>query len=128
MRLLLDTHTYLWAIQGGSSLSSMVIDLVEDPDNSLIISIASIWEIAIKLSLKKLELDFPFTEVASKIPESHGLTVLPITPEHLGTVADLDFHHRDPFDRLLVALCMIEHLPLVSRDRAFDGYEIERLW
>lgn len=132
MRCLLDTHTLLWAVDGSSQLSGTAHALLEDEDNNLFLSIASLWEIAIKLSSGKLRLGLPFLELATQKTAQYGVTVLAITPVHLDRVASLPFHHRDPFDRLMVAQCLSEGLPIVSRDGIFDSYldsdTVMRLW
>lgn len=128
MRVLLDTHTFLWAVNDSPQLSDRARTIVEDPNNELHLSIASLWEIAIKLSTGKLKLALPFLELATQKTGQHGVMLLPITPAHLDLVTTLPFHHRDPFDRLIVAQCLAEGVPVLSRDDAFDDYEVVRLW
>lgn len=128
MKCLLDTHTLLWAVNDSPQLSSTVRTLLEDEDNDLFSSIASLWEIAIKLSSGKLTLDFPFLELAKQKTVQYGVTLLAITPMHLDRVAALPFHHRDPFDRLIVAQCLSEGIPVLSRDGMLDAYGVTRLW
>lgn len=128
MTYLLDTHTLLWAVNDSPQLSDTVRTILEDGDNDLYLSIASLWEIAIKLSSGKLKLDFPFLELATQKTVQYGVTLLAITPMHLDLVAALPFHHRDPFDRLIVAACLSEGLPVLSRDGMFDAYGVTRLW
>ena len=86
------------------------------------------WEIAIKLSTGKLRLELPFLELAVQKTHAHGVTLLAVTPEHLALLVALPFHHRDPFDRLIVAQCMHEDMVLLSRDRILDDYSITRIW
>lgn len=128
MRVLLDTHTFLWAVNDSPQLSDRARTIVEDPNNKLRLSIASLWEIAIKLSTGKLKLALPFLELATQKTVQHGVMLLPITPAHLDLVTTLPFHHRDPFDRLIAAQCLAEGVPVLSRDDAFDGYGVARLW
>lgn len=128
MKCLLDTHTYLWALNGSPLLSRPVLDAIEDGENELILSVASLWEIAIKVSIGKLELEMPFLDVAVKLPETHSITLVPVEPSHLDVILRLPYHHRDPFDRLLIAQCQVESAVLISRDDAFDRYGIDRLW
>ena len=127
MRLLLDTHTFLWFIDDNPRLSSEAKSLLES-DNDLLLSTASLWEIAIKFSLGKLGLPEPFEPFVRYQLSVNAIDVLQIDTAHLSVVATLPFHHRDPFDRLLVAQAMVEELPIVSTDVQFDAYSIERLW
>jgi PIN domain nuclease of toxin-antitoxin system len=127
MRLLLDTHTFLWFIDDNPRLSSNAKSLLES-DNDFLLSTASLWEIAIKLSLGKLSLPEPFEAFVFYHLSLNTIDVLQIDTAHLGVVATLPFRHRDPFDRLLVAKTMVERIPLVSADEEFDAYSIERLW
>jgi PIN domain nuclease of toxin-antitoxin system len=128
MKLLLDTHTFLWFIMGNPKLSEKARALIEDTGNDRLLSIASLWEIAIKHSLGKLSLARPFQALIPQQLERNRIEVLPITVAHLATVTMLPFHHRDPFDRLLVAQAAVERLPVVTVDSAFDAYAVERLW
>src|SRR5437762_448715 len=115
MRLLLDTHTFLWFIDDHPRLSSNAKSLLES-DNDLLLSTASLWEIAIKFSLGKLALPQPFEPFVRQQLSSNAIDILEIDTAHLGIVSTLPFHHRDPFDRLLVAQAMAEQLPIVSTD------------
>lgn len=129
MRLLLDTHAFLWFIAGSSELSDTARPLIEDPGNAPLLSVASLWEMAIKISLGRLSLGQSFEVLIPQQLALNGVDLLPIDFEHTAAVASLPYHrHRDPFDRLLVAQAMVEGLPIVSRDAAFDAYGIQRLW
>jgi PIN domain nuclease of toxin-antitoxin system len=128
MRYLLDTHAYLWAVDDSSRLSRRALEIIEGEANDLVLSIASLWEIAIKLSIGKLKTRPTFEELAVVTPAARGVTILPITPEHLDFVIQLSLHHRDPFDRLLIAQGDTEGIPILSRDTAFDRYNIVRVW
>jgi PIN domain nuclease of toxin-antitoxin system len=128
VRCLLDTHTFLWAASNSARLSPTARDLIEDANNTPFVSMASLWEIAIKLSTGKLSLDVSFAELAFEKPAAHGIAILPTHLQHLEIVTRLPFHHRDPFDRLLVAQALVEELPLVSSDTMLDSYGIERFW
>ena len=109
-------------------MSATARAIIEDYENNLLFSIGSVWEIAIKTSLGKLELEQPLeTFLLTQIAENL-LELLPITAPHAVRVASLPFHHRDPFDRLLVAQALVEQVPILSFDSAFDHYGIERLW
>jgi PIN domain nuclease of toxin-antitoxin system len=101
---------------------------MRSPDSELLLSTATYWEIAIKLSLNKLRLADPYEEFMNRAIADNDLTVLPITVKHAAAVAVLPFHHRDPFDRLLVAQAMVEQVPILSNDALFDAYSITRLW
>jgi len=128
MRLLLDTHSFLWFIGGNTSLSPTARTLIEDVDNQPLLSMASLWEMAIKLSIGKLSLGRPFETLIPEQMRLNGVELLQIEMAHVVVVARLPFHHRDPFDRLLIAQAMVEQIPIVSGDPTFDLYHIRRLW
>ncbi len=128
MRILLDTQAFLWFITDDPKLSVFARSLIENPDNDRLLSIASLWEIAIKMSLGKLELENPFEELVPHQLELNDIDVFAIEIAHLKKVAVMPFHHRDPFDRLIIAQSLVEQLPIVSIDTKFDDYGIERLW
>jgi PIN domain nuclease of toxin-antitoxin system len=100
---------------------------IENPGNTLFISIASLWEMAIKISLKKLELAIPLKKLVELLNEN-SIGILPINTEHLLKVVCLEFHHRDPFDRLIICQSIVEEMVIVSVDKKFDSYRIRRLW
>ena len=127
MRLLLDTHAFLWFIDDSSRLSVQAKDLLES-DTDLLLSTASLWEIAIKTSLGKLTLAQPYDLFIPEQMRLNDIEELAISLTHLAVVSTLPFHHRDPFDRLLVAQAMVESLPVVSTDTTLDAYSITRLW
>ena len=121
MRLLLDTHTFLWFLLEDPQLSAIANDLIIDPTNDIEVSPATYWEIAIKISLGKYalpELYDIFMEREIAINDFH---ILPIEPKHTAMLTTLPFHHRDPFDRLLIAQAMVEAIPILSVDTAFDA-------
>ena len=128
MRYLLDTHTLLWYLSGDEQLSSRALELIEDRSNERFISIASLWEIAIKASLGKLPLDKPFERLFPERLSFNNIKILHITVDHLVKLTTIPFHHRDPFDRLIIAQGMVGNLPIISIDRVFDTYEIIREW
>ena len=128
MRLLLDTHAFLWFFIGDASLSATARALIEDESNEKFFSVASLWEIAIKVSIGKLTLSAPFDEIFPDQLTNNGIDLLGITPSHVSPLTTLPFHHRDPFDRLLIAQAMIDQMQIVSIDRAFDDYLVTRLW
>src|SRR5688572_11186279 len=128
MRLLLDTHAFLWFAWGSSQLSSMARSLIENPANQKLVSLVGLWEIAVKVSVGKLTLAKPIGEFLAEHLDGNGFDILPIERSHVIRVADLPWHHRDPFDRLLISQCLAEALPLISADALFDAYGISRLW
>jgi len=128
MKLLLDTHAFLWFIMGSSNLSETARALIEDPANENLLSVASLWEMAIKVSLGKLTLASSFDDLIPRQLGLNGIELLNIKVDHTSVVATLPFHHRDPFDRLLIAQAIVEKMPMVSIDAAFDAYPIQRLW
>lgn len=128
MPALLDTHAFLWLTGDQTRLSDAASEYLRDAQNRLFLSVASAWEIAIKHGKGRLELDIPLSELLADVPSRLSIDLLPITPAHLVQVAALPEHHRDPFDRLLVAQCPVEKLPLVSADGVLDAYGIRRIW
>jgi PIN domain nuclease of toxin-antitoxin system len=127
VRLLLDTHSFLWFVGGDPQLSALAQRAIADVNNERYLSIASAWEIAIKTNLQKLQLSAPFPIFMNQV-EQNAIDLLPVTLEHLNIVANLPLHHRDPFDRLLIAQALTEGLPIISADSMFDAYPITRLW
>lgn len=130
MRLLLDTHALLWFVAGDAALSTTARGAIEDTSNDVFVSIASAWEVAIKVSLGKLKLDAPSVDAFfDEQMDENGFAYLPIDPPHVFRVANLPFHHRDPFDRLLIAQSIEEAIPLVTREGAlFASYGIASVW
>lgn len=128
MRLLLDTHTFLWYILGRLQLSARAHTLLQDPASELFLSIASIWEVGIKVSTGKLILSEPLEAYFLEQMRINSVSLLPITLAHTARISALPFHHRDPFDRMLVAQSLTEGIPLVSADPALDAYGVVRLW
>ena len=128
MNLPLDTHAFLWFIDGSARLSPQARELIEDQGNAKLVSVASLWEMAIKISLGRLHLAQPFEELIPAQMRINGFGLLPLRIPHIAKVVALPFHHRDPFDRLIVGQCLAENLSLVSVDSAFDKYSIRRLW
>lgn len=127
MDLLLDTHSLIWFLNGDDKLSDMAKSAIEDPANSKIVSIASIWEIAIKISIDKFRFPKGF-KYFLKIVEDNGFEILPITFEHAVKLSTLEFIHRDPFDRLLIAQCMADDLTIVTKDDYIKQYQIHTIW
>lgn len=131
MKLLLDTHSFLWFIGGDNRLSPVARTLIQDANNDVFLSIASLWEMTIKISLNRLKVNTQTGQIFEFILQnmsSNYINLLSITISHVAKVAILEFYHRDPFDRLLAAQSMIEQMPIISRDPAFDAYGVTRLW
>jgi|BogFormECP12_OM1_1039635.scaffolds.fasta_scaffold161340_2 PIN domain nuclease of toxin-antitoxin system len=128
MKLLVDTHALIWYVDQDHLLSPAAHAAITDPSNDLLLSSGSIWEIAIKVGLKKLTLSLPYRAWIEKAIADLGLSILPITVEYADAQAVLPNHHRDPFDRLLVAQAQIEGVPVVSADVTLDSYGITRIW
>jgi PIN domain nuclease of toxin-antitoxin system len=128
MRVLLDTHAMYWYIEGDPQLSATARTVIQDASNEILISPASYWEIAIKISIGKWKLNRTYEEFIDLALNKYGFRVLPILPTHTAMVIGLPFHHKDPFDRLLVAQALVESIPIVSNDAALDAYGIKRLW
>jgi PIN domain nuclease of toxin-antitoxin system len=128
MRLLLDTHTLIWFFAGDSQLSATARILIEDEDNNKLVSIASIWEMAIKESKGLLNLSLPLHEYIAQKLSWEDFNLLNINLDHLSQIVTLPFYHKDPFDRLLIAQAIMEGIPILSKDSAFDAYSINRLW
>jgi PIN domain nuclease of toxin-antitoxin system len=127
MKIILDTHTLLWFLSHDIKLSEKARTMIEDSSNDVFVSIASFWEITIKLSLSKLVLDIPF-ELLFVESETLNIKTLHIKKEHLIHLKELPFIHRDPFDRLIISQSMVEDYALVSVDKVFDEYKINRVW
>jgi PIN domain nuclease of toxin-antitoxin system len=128
MRLLLDTHVWLWLQHGPTTLAAATLAELEDPQHELYLSAASAWEIAIKFAAGRLGLTAPPARYVPERMVLSGTKPLPILPVHALAVADLPNHHRDPFDRLLVAQALHESMTLVSRDRKLEPYGVPMLW
>ena len=123
-RLLLDTHTVLWWLADDPALSPTAREAIADPTNEPLVSAASLWEIAIKRALGKLTAP---DDLPDRITEQ-GLGWLAVEPGHAWQVRDLPAHHRDPFDRILIAQALIERLPVLTIDARFSDYEIQVRW
>ena len=128
MRLLLDTHTFLWFIEGNDKLSDLAHELIIDIDNQILLSVVSLWEIAVKVNIGKLTLALPFRDLMWEQLSLNEIEILFIKFNHLSELLDLPLHHRDPFDRLIIAQAMAEDLPTVTRDAAFQAYPIRVIW
>jgi PIN domain nuclease of toxin-antitoxin system len=128
MRYLLDTHTFLWFGLSDPRLSARGQALIVDPDNEILLSPASFWEVAIKISIGKYSLLEPYQPFVEREIATNGYRVLPIEVPHTAALLTMPFHHRDPFDRILIAQAQVENVSLISVDPAFDPYPITRIW
>ena len=128
MRVLLDTHVFLWWVEGDRALSAKARNALADAGNECLLSLASAWELAIKISLGKLRLMLPVRRYITEHVAANGFRLLDIGLAHLGRVETLAMHHRDPFDRLLIAQALEEKLPVVTADPIFRKYGVKRIW
>ena len=128
MRLLLDTHALLWFCAGDESLSAKARAALEDDSNERFVSHASAWEVAIKLGLGKLTLDVPYAEIFNDVMSANGFVFLAPSIRHYLALLELPLHHRDPFDRLLIAQAKTEDLILVSNDAHLMAYDVTLHW
>jgi PIN domain nuclease of toxin-antitoxin system len=128
MKLLLDTHTFIWWDSEPQRLSQQVLNMCQDPENVLLVSVASLWEMQIKLQLGKLKLKKPLAELVSGQQEINKIDILDVKLEHVLALAKLPSHHKDPFDQLLIAQADIEEAILVSKDQIFTEYEVKLVW
>jgi PIN domain nuclease of toxin-antitoxin system len=128
MILLMDTHTFIWYVTDDSKLSNPVTELINDENNQIFLSIASIWEMGIKQSLGKLRFNLPLEMFITQQLNNNDFNVLDIKISHISVISQLPLHHRDPFDRMLIAQAIAENLPILSADTIFDAYPIQRLW
>ena len=128
MRLLLDTHTFLWLDGSPEQLSPAALAACEDPTNELYLSVVSAWEIQIKHQSNRLQLDVPLEEMIQGQQVANDLHILPVELPHVYTLRQLPLHHHDPFDRLLIAQAKVEQMRLVSADSQFEPYLVEVIW
>lgn len=128
MKLLIDSHALIWAADDPARIGQQAECALRDPANELWLSAATIWEVAIKVGLTKLVLTLPFREWMNRAIADLGLQIVPLTVEHAAVQSALPWHHRDPFDRALVAQAIVEHLTVVSCDTSFDAYNTARIW
>jgi len=128
MNLLLDTHAFLWFCDGSSNLSSSARTAIEDPENTVFVSQISAWEVAIKASLSKLTLSVPFNRLFPDAIMANGFKILATEFQHFEKLLTLPFHHRDPFDRLLLAQALTEGMTIVTRDDQFSNYGVPLIW
>ena len=128
MKAILDAHALLWFFAGSSRLSAKALACIQDPQNTLFVSPATLWEISIKDSLGKLTLPEPFEQLFPARLDASNILILPILVPHLHAHRRLPFHHHDPFDRVLIAQALAEDLTIVSCDAEFSAYGVQLLW
>lgn len=128
MKVLLDTHAFLWFILDNPQLSEVARTIIADPSREVLLSPASYWEIAIKIRLGNYFLPEPYQSFMETHIASNNFTILHILPKHTALLTTMEQHHKDPFDRLLVAQALTENIPIVSSDPHLDSYGIQRMW
>lgn len=127
MKILLDTHAFIWFVEDDPSLDKNTKQIIEKTSNTIYLSIASIWEMAIKMQLKKLIVDRTIKEIIDSAI-LNGFELLPILPEHIIQLPNLELYHRDPFDRIIIAQALTENQRIISKDKIFDKYKVIRTW
>jgi len=128
MEYLLDTHSFLWFINGDDQISQKAKNAITDPEAIKYISIASFWEIAIKVNLKKLSIDMAYMDLRQQLIDN-GFEILPITFEHTAVLVNIELHHRDPFDRIIIAQALSDQLIVIGKDENFHKYNgLKLLW
>ena len=125
MNFILDTHVFIWWNLTPENLSSTVTSLIDNDDNTLFLSIASIWEMQIKISIGKLHFDDLLSEIVSSQINLNDIQILPIKLDHIWQLNNLPFHHKDPFDRMIIAQAMAENIPIMTIDSVFEQYSLE---
>ena len=128
MRALLDTNAFLWFISGSDRLSQNARNIMVDFNNDLVLSTESLWEMAIKTSIGKLELLDSFDRLIPVQLEKHAIDVLSIRLDHISKIIDLELYHRDPFDRLIIAQGITEQIPVITSDAMFAKYPVKVIW
>lgn len=127
MNFLLDTHALIWDLEGNPNLSILAKDAVENLENNVFFSIASLWEISIKMKLQKLTLNIPLIDLKSHLDEK-SIRILPIVFEDILINSTLINHHNDPFDRIIISQAINNHYPIITADRNFYKYEVDIFW
>jgi len=127
MKYLLDTHAVIWYVEDSSELPKKISDLIDNPENDIYISSVSFWEISIKVSLGKLDLELPFDEFLANI-RNRDFSFLQIEDEYLNRLLDLPFVHKDPFDRLIITSALVENLIIITIDENIKKYDVPSIW
>jgi PIN domain nuclease of toxin-antitoxin system len=128
MKILMDTHAFLWFIEGDNNLSDAARSLIENNQYQKRLSIASLWEMSIKASLNRLELKTTFPNLIQNYVYNNGFDILSINAEHLEQLKTLPYYHKDPFDRLIIAQSLTENIPILTKDELFKRYTENLLW
>jgi PIN domain nuclease of toxin-antitoxin system len=128
VRALLDTHAFLWFVTGHRALGPAADHVIGRGASELMLSIASVWELAIKAGLGRLEFMVPLESFVSEQLQLNRIALLPVALDHATRVASLPHHHRDPFDRMLVSQAQMEEMPIISADPVLDRYGVNRIW
>jgi PIN domain nuclease of toxin-antitoxin system len=128
VRVLIDTHIFIWYVQNNDRLPSSITAIINDGRNDILLSIASVWEMAIKQSTGKLNLGTPYASFIAEQMRLNSMELLSVRLEHLDLITTLPLHHRDPFDRLLIAQAIVEDILLISADSVFSLYPVQRMW
>ncbi len=128
MKFLLDTHAFIWWDSDPLRLTHQVLNMCQDPENLLLLSVASVWEMQIKLQFGRLKLTLPLAELVAGQQQTNKIVILNVKLEHILALDKLPPHHKDPFDRLLIAQANIEEAVLVSKDQIFKEYPVQTVW
>ncbi|CAO5007265.1 PIN domain-containing protein [Microcystis aeruginosa] len=130
MNILLDSHTLIWFSQNSPQLSSSAIEILENRNNLLFLSLVSVWEIQIKVQLGKLNLDISLSEIVKDQTKINDVQILPMKLSHIWTLDTLPYYHKDPFDRLLISQAITENLIILGVDSVFvfDAYPVQKIW
>jgi len=128
LKILIDTHTLFWSVDDPAKVSAVAMAAIQPLTNDVLLSAASIWELAIKVGLGKMSLSLPYRQWMEKAITDLKLMVLPVTVEYADRQSLLPPHHKDPFDRLMIAQALVERIPIASADAVFDPYGVTRIW
>ncbi len=128
MKFLLDTHVFIWWDSEPGKLSNRAFELCQAPENQLILSVASLWEIQIKSQLGKIKLNIPLAKLVEGQQNSNGLLLMPVNASHVYALGNLPSIHKDPFDRMIVAQARVESLCLISHDSTLKKYPVDIMW
>jgi PIN domain nuclease of toxin-antitoxin system len=128
VKILLDTHTLFWSVQEPAKLSSGALAAIQDPGNDRLLSAATLWELAIKVGQGKIAMSLPYRSWMNTAISDLKLIILPVTVEYADRQSTLPAHHKDPFDRMMIAQALVDVIPIVSVDAAFDPYGVTRIW
>jgi PIN domain nuclease of toxin-antitoxin system len=128
VKILVDAHALIWAVDDPSKLGLQAARVLQDGTNDLFLGAGTIWEISIKVRLAKLSLSLPYQQWMNRAITDLGIRIVPITVAYANAQANLPMHHRDPFDRLMVAQAIVERFALISTDSLLDQYGINRIW